>query len=141
MTTFTETLTETFHVVSCYHCSLRFGIPDQLHRRAYKEAKGSIYCPACGGTFGWGESEAAKEIRQLKASLESANRRADTASRRADNEAAVREHAENRLRATKGVVTRIKNRVGKGVCPCCNRTFENLQKHMATKHPDYAESQ
>lgn len=34
-------------------------------------------------------------------------------------------------------VTRIKNRVGNGVCPCCNRTFQNLQRHMHTKHPEY----
>lgn len=22
-------------------------------------------------------------------------------------------------------------------CPCCNRTFQNLQRHMTSKHPDY----
>jgi hypothetical protein len=39
--------------------------------------------------------------------------------------------------ATRGVVTRIKNRVSNGVCPCCNRTFTNLHNHMAAKHPNY----
>jgi hypothetical protein len=24
------------------------------------------------------------------------------------------------------------------VCPCCNRTFSNLQRHMAHKHPQFA---
>lgn len=39
--------------------------------------------------------------------------------------------------AFKGQITKIKNRVGNGVCPCCNRTFQNLQRHMTCKHPDY----
>lgn len=39
---------------------------------------------------------------------------------------------------TKGVVTRTRNRIANGVCPCCDRSFTNLQRHMASKHPDYA---
>lgn len=33
--------------------------------------------------------------------------------------------------------SRVRKRIRNGVCPCCNRTFENLARHMATKHPDY----
>lgn len=40
----------------------------------------------------------------------------------------------SRIGATK---TRIKNRVKNGVCPCCNRTFENLARHMQAKHSDF----
>jgi hypothetical protein len=28
-------------------------------------------------------------------------------------------------------------RIGNGVCPCCNRSFTNLRRHMTTKHPEY----
>lgn len=49
----------------------------------------------------------------------------------------LREGAERQLSAAKGRVTRIKNRVSNGVCPCCNRTFENLQRHMHSKHPTF----
>lgn len=52
----------------------------------------------------------------------------------------LREDTERRLSAQRGVVTRIKNRIGHGVCPCCNRTFENLARHMTSKHPEYAEA-
>ena len=38
-----------------------------------------------------------------------------------------------------GQVTRLKNRAANGVCPCCTRHFQNLQAHMAKKHPDYTE--
>jgi DNA-binding XRE family transcriptional regulator len=25
------------------------------------------------------------------------------------------------------------------VCPCCNRSFENLRQHMATQHADFGQ--
>ena len=28
-------------------------------------------------------------------------------------------------------------RIHKGVCPCCNRSFTNLKRHMETKHPEH----
>lgn len=37
----------------------------------------------------------------------------------------------------KGVATRLKNRAAHGVCPCCNRTFQQLARHMSAKHPDF----
>ena len=40
-----------------------------------------------------------------------------------------------RTAAAKGEVTKIKKRISCGVCPCCNRTFQNLASHMKTKHP------
>ena len=33
---------------------------------------------------------------------------------------------------------RMKKRAAAGVCPCCNRTFIQLQRHMKTKHPEHA---
>ena len=30
-------------------------------------------------------------------------------------------------------------RVEHGVCPCCKRSFSALARHMATKHPEYAD--
>ena len=31
---------------------------------------------------------------------------------------------------------RVKKRATAGVCQCCNRTFSNVARHMATKHPN-----
>lgn len=42
------------------------------------------------------------------------------------------------MHAARGQVTRLKNRAAAGVCPCCNRTFHQLVRHMAAKHPDFA---
>lgn len=32
---------------------------------------------------------------------------------------------------------RDRQRFANGVCPCCNRSFENVRRHISTKHPDY----
>jgi hypothetical protein len=44
------------------------------------------------------------------------------------------------LVAQRGQTTKARNqleRVGNGVCPCCTRSFTNLRRHMATKHPGF----
>ncbi len=48
-----------------------------------------------------------------------------------------RDAAERRVIGQKAAKTRIKNRIARGVCPCCNRTFRDLHRHMDTKHPDW----
>lgn len=40
------------------------------------------------------------------------------------------------VRAQKAAKTKIINRVKNGICPCCNRTFQNLQNHFKSKHPE-----
>ena len=32
---------------------------------------------------------------------------------------------------------RMRERVMNGVCPCCNRTFQNLREHMKSEHADF----
>lgn len=39
--------------------------------------------------------------------------------------------------AAVGQVTKLKNRVGHGVCPCCNRSFGNLARHIESEHPTF----
>jgi len=44
---------------------------------------------------------------------------------------------ERQLSAQKGLTTKFKNklaRVDNGVCPECNRTFQNVARHMQSKH-------
>jgi hypothetical protein len=45
---------------------------------------------------------------------------------------------ERSLVGHKAAKTRIKNRIAAGVCPCCNRSFQNVEKHMSGQHPDFA---
>lgn len=94
---------------------------DQLNRD-----KTNFYC-INGHAMHWPQESAEEKLRKQlefeKNRRESAEREAETA-RKA--EAIVR----GKLRATQ-------ERVGNGVCPCCNRSFTNLRRHMGTKHPEY----
>lgn len=131
MSTFTETVVETFHIVRCYACGVRFGIGVGLYRRAVLDKKGWVYCPACGEQSCWTGKTEAEKLRD-----ELIRERA-----RLDQTRAQLEHVENRRRAAIGQVTKIRNRISKGVCPCCNRHFDNLAAHMKSQHPTYTKDE
>ena len=104
-------------------------IPDALHEAADR-AKGRIafYC-----AYGHSQVYVVGENEEIKL-----RRERDRLQQRLAEKDDTIANLDKRLSATKGVVTRIKNRVGHGVCPCCTRSFANLARHMATKHSDYA---
>jgi len=120
----------TLTVMTCW-CGVRHAVPEELYdfqRRQHRDGKSvtAIYCPL-GHTHvpaGKGEAEL------LRGKLERAEQR-----RKAERE--LREDTERRLSAQKAATTRAKRRHAAGVCPCCGRTFKQLQRHMTTKHPDY----
>jgi hypothetical protein len=130
---FTTTKHITFEVMECIYC----GAPYALNKATTDFAKkrgGYHYCPFCRGSQGWdGETKEAEHKRELANLKAEVNRKAEQA-RRAQQDAEYFERSRN---AYKGQVTKIKNRVSNGVCPCCNRYFANLHRHMTTKHPDF----
>jgi hypothetical protein len=119
----------------CYRCKSEIALPQELHDAAKRSPRISFWCPyGHEQHFCEGETEEQK-LRRERDRLQ--QRLAEK-----DDEIAwqrkSREETERKLTATRGVVTKIKNRVGHGVCPCCNRTFENLARHMNSKHRGYA---
>jgi hypothetical protein len=105
-----------------------------LSREARENGK-QVFCPM-GHTWVCGKTEA--QILRDKLDREKAAR-AHERSQADQRQAELRDQrdaAERSARGHKGAHTRTKNRVRRGVCPCCNRHFENLQRHMDTKHPD-----
>jgi hypothetical protein len=113
----------------CCNCGVCFGMPIDMQKRRIED-KALFYCPNGHGQRYTGESEAEKLKRELEAAKKA--HAAELEWQRSRREAAERSAA-----AARGQVTKIRNRVGNGVCPCCNRTFQNLQRHMHTKHPDF----
>lgn len=130
MTTFTHTVVETFHVVSCYTCGAHFGIGRDLYKRVVVDAIGHVHCPACDAKTCWQESDDQKKIKELQRKLE-------WEAAECARQKAARDAAEASLKTTKGVVTRMKRRAVNGVCPCCKRTFKQLSAHIAAKHPGF----
>ncbi len=120
----------------CYTCKCEMLIPDALYESAQR-SKGVIafYC-AYGHSqvFVAGESDEQKLRRERDRLTQRLAEKDDEIKFQRD----LREGAERRLSAARGQVTKIKNRVGKGVCPCCNRSFANLHRHMTTEHPTFA---
>ena len=57
--------------------------------------------------------------------------------RRAEYLEADRDTLERSRSAVRGHLTRVRQRESPGVCPCCKRTFQNVARHMKTRHPDY----
>lgn len=136
---FTESVITKFHPVTCCKCSCTFAIDDTLNDRSRVWKKQSIYCPSCGTSQGWsGETPDQKVRRKLEAEIAKVKRSKEFLEASESAARARADHAERSLSATKGVVTRMKNRVSKGICPCCNRSFENLKRHMQKKHPEFA---
>lgn len=123
-----------FPVGPCAKCKTEMSLPGDLYNAARSSAKITFYC-AYGHPqhFAEGPSEAEllrRERDRLQQRL--AQKDDEIASQREQREA-----AERRAAAARGQVTKIRNRVGRGVCPCCNRAFENLSRHMASKHPQF----
>ncbi len=137
MTTFTQTIVETFSVVNCATCGVRFAISGDLYRRVVTNAEGSIFCPSCGNKTMWRESDDQKKIKQLEQKLQWEAAQSARLKVESDRLKASRDAVKSSLQATKGVVTRMKRRVAAGTCPCCHRTFKQLTAHMANKHPDF----
>lgn len=124
--------TTTLVVTSCW-CGINLAIPSSLERAA-RDNQTNVYCPL-GHTFVYGKNE--KE--RLEAQLEAERRRAGRL-------AAERDQARQETITQKGRATRFRNdrdrlktRAAAGVCPCCNRTFQQLARHMAKQHPGFAD--
>ena len=129
----TQTYTDTLVVAHCCACGMPFGMTRDFQQRRLDDGEG-WYCPR-----GHLQYYTKPTIQRLKEDLWRRTQQRDRARAQLDSERDQHGASRRQLAATKGVVTRTKNRIKNGVCPCCNRQFENLAGHMKTKHPDYGE--
>lgn len=90
------------------------------------------HCPN-GHSLIYTENEADR-LRRERDSLKQQQARYEERLKSANDRA---ERERNRANGYKGHATKITKRAKNGVCPCCNRSFENLKRHMATKHPTF----
>jgi hypothetical protein len=114
----------TLVVVQCFSCGVTYAIPESFDRSARKyhgdRPNGwKIVCPFGHTWFYVGETKEEKLKRQIQATKD------------------LLAQEERAHQATVADAKRQKKRASAGVCPCCNRTFQQLARHMASKHPDY----
>lgn len=111
--------------INCGECGGTYAINERYRLQQYQKG-GCWTCPYC--KTGWGysqDNENSKLKQKLEEQIREATRQAERA-QRAEQDAAKK---------TKKL-KRLEKRVHAGVCPCCTRTFQNLQRHMKTKHPE-----
>lgn len=110
----------------CGDCGILFAAPAEFWTARHKDRR-FWSCPNGHQRYFTGPSEADKlraELERQKQMLQAANARAGT--------------AELNLGQVAKAHRRMRERVMNGVCPCCNRTFQNLRDHMASEHPEFA---
>ena len=117
----------TFVTVECAHCSIPFGITTDMNQRR-RDDHARFYCP--NGHYNFYPQDS--ELERLRRDNASLARRSENADARARME-------QRRAAAARGQLTKTKNRIARGVCPCCNRSFpdDKMQVHIATQHPTY----
>lgn len=106
----------------CKTCGVVFAFTAEFERHRLADRK-TWYCPNGHQWHFTGPSEADK----LRAEVERQKqmREAEEARRlRVEQERDQVARAHHKMRV----------RVMNGVCPCCNRTFQNLMRHMQTEH-------
>ena len=110
-------------VTSCW-CGIFLAIPRDLYQAARRDHAKNVYCPLGHSFVYTGKTEAD----QLRASLRWEQDRAAAL-------LAERDGARASLRATRGVVTKLRKRATAGACPFgCRRHFADLERHVAIKH-------
>ncbi len=128
MPTISDVHTDRLVVHTCW-CGVRHAIPSSVSRQAKNNRK-SVYCPL-GHSWVYRKSKA----EELEEQLQRERATHDQVQARLRDEL---KQTEARRRGEKAAKTRLKNRAKAGVCPCCNRSFQNLRRHMETQHPDFA---
>jgi phage/plasmid primase-like uncharacterized protein len=129
----TVTLQVQLTQINCGVCGGVYAITERY--RAHKEKNaGTWHCPYCRNGWGYHETEEDRLRKQLGQKIaENDQLDAELRQKKADLE-----HAERRRRAEKGQKTRLINRIAKGICPCCNQEFSDLQQHMIELHPEFS---
>jgi hypothetical protein len=124
---------EEYHKLCCSTCAVVYFFPEKWCDQAQKEGK-SWQCPNGHGQW-FGEAE----IDRIRRERDLAKQRLAQKDDAIAEQRAAKEAAERSAAAYRGQITKIKKRAGKGTCPCCNRHFTNLQRHMETQHPKFAD--
>lgn len=121
--------------IECFKCGVLFAVSAELDRNWHK-TQDSFFCPN-GHSQAYVESTAKKLQRELQAQ----------AAKLAEKERALAWEKERvasldkQLARERKATMRLKKRVSVGVCPCCQRTVQQLARHMQSKHPEFVAAQ
>jgi hypothetical protein len=122
-----------FAVTQCGSCGVVYTVPEVMHDTMRSE--GGYAC--CPNGHKWGWAEGSKKRDELRAERDRLKQQIAQKDDEIRAERHAREEAERLASAAKGQITKLKKRAKGGVCPCCNRQFADMARHMETKHPEF----
>jgi len=96
-------------------------------------SSGSWYCPK-----GHSVTFAKSELDRAREEAQQVRKDADLAWERFRAERAAHDVERRSHAATKGHLTRMRNRLAAGMCPWCKRSITQLREHVGEKHPEHA---
>lgn len=129
---YSPTFTYTLRGQTCIDCGVLFGLEAHYDDERKQDHK-SFSCPNGHSQHYVGKTD----VQIAHEERDAARQLAARESRRRQLAQADAEHARRSAAAYKGWATRVRNRIANGVCPCCNRSFTNVRRHMESQHPDY----
>lgn len=129
MSTFAEVVT--FRTLNCASCSIQYAITEEKMADLRKTGE-TFYCP--NGHKNFYRDNENDQARRERDRLKQENARLAEAAEfaRRDRDVATRQAS-----AARGQVTRLKNAAAAGACPCCDRRYTHLRKHMDKHHPQF----
>lgn len=119
----------------CGNCGAPFAMPADILRRRREDGQ-TFWCPSCGSPRVFVETE----VQRLKREKELTEQALERAKVRERYERQKREAAERSRNAYKGQATKAKRRTAAGLCPCCDRNFQNVSAHIEKQHPEYLDA-
>lgn len=131
--------TITLTVTECCICGIKFAIPEAMLAQRRRTGE-RFYCPN-GHSLAYTKSELddlKDQLLQTTKKLEAAETSLRIERRTRERTEQVAEHYKRSRAAVKGQLTRAKQRISAGTCPCCEAVFPDLGAHMAEAHPEYA---
>ncbi len=102
-------------------CGMAFAMTQQFYDQTHRTGE-TWYCPK-GHPRVWGGDSIERKLQKEQARSVALG----------DQLRAAIEDAET----ARVALIRERSRIANGVCPCCNRSFENVARHIKGQHPDY----
>lgn len=134
-TTGTINIIETFNVHCCTECGVSYALTAAFEDRRRDDHK-TFHCPNGHRQHYPSKNDAEKAREEAERERQRAERLQQQLRRREEDlQSERRQHS-----ATKGQLTKTRKRAAHGTCPCCKRSFANVQRHVSSQHPEYVET-
>ena len=118
-----------YNNIDCCKCGMTFAVPTSWENQR-RETHEGFFCPNGHPLFFNVSSALERKVQEKDAEIEKLKSRLNW------KEQSLLSANRSNI-ALRGIQTKLKKRISNGVCPCCHRSFIQLQRHMKTKHPDW----